>query len=122
MSLDEALASDRFEEILTTEVEPHLGKIRPTFLTEYPACLAALARTKPGEPQVAERFELYIDGLELANAFTELTDPREQRSRFETDERPGAPPARRLTRSRRSSSTSLRPCPKRPASPSVSTA
>ncbi len=86
MSLDEALVSDRFEEILTTEVEPHLGKARPTFLTEYPTCLAALARTKPGEPQVAERFELYIDGLELANAFSELTDPQEQRSRFEADE------------------------------------
>jgi lysyl-tRNA synthetase class 2 len=86
MGLEEALASDRFEEILTTEVEPHLGKNRPTFLTEYPVCLAALARTKPGEPQIAERFELYIDGLELANAFSELTDPQEQRSRFETDE------------------------------------
>jgi lysyl-tRNA synthetase class 2 len=86
MGLDEALDSDRFEEILTTEVEPHLGKARPTFLTEYPSSLAALARTKPGEPQIAERFELYIDGLEVANAFSELTDPHEQRSRFEADE------------------------------------
>jgi lysyl-tRNA synthetase class 2 len=87
MSLDAALAADCFEEILTTEVEPHLGKARPTFLTEYPTKLAALARTKPGEPQVAERFELYIDGLELANAFSELTDPHEQRGRFEADEK-----------------------------------
>jgi len=86
MSLVEALDSDCFEEVLTTEVEPHMGKTRPTFLIEYPTCLAALARTKPGEPQVAERFELYIDGLELANAFSELTDPQEQRSRFEADE------------------------------------
>ena len=86
MTLDEALAADRFEEILTTYVEPHLGKNRPTFLTEYPISLAALARTKPGEPHVAERFELYIDGLELANAFSELTDPHEQRDRFEADE------------------------------------
>jgi lysyl-tRNA synthetase class 2 len=86
MGLDEALDSDRFEEILTTEVEPHLGKARPTFLTEYPSSLAALARTKPGEPQIAERFELYIDGLEVANAFSELTDPHEQRNRFEADE------------------------------------
>jgi lysyl-tRNA synthetase class 2 len=85
-SLDEALARDCFEELLTTEVEPHLGKDRPLFLTEYPASLAALARTKPGDPQLAERFELYIDGLELANAFSELTDPHEQRSRFEADE------------------------------------
>jgi len=84
--LDDALAADRFEEILTAEVEPQLGKQKPTFLTEYPISLAALARTKPGQPQVAERFELYIDGLELANAFSELTDPQEQRSRFETDE------------------------------------
>jgi len=86
MELNEALAADCFDEILTTEVEPHLGKNRPTFLTEYPTSLAALARTKPGEPHVAERFELYIDGLELANAFSELIDPHEQRSRFEADE------------------------------------
>ena len=86
MDLNQALASDCFEEVLTSEVEPHLGKEKPTFLTEYPSSLAALARTKPGEPQVAERFELYIDGLELANAFTELTDAEEQRRRFEKDE------------------------------------
>jgi len=86
MDLNQALASDCFEEILTSEVEPHLGKEKPTFLTEYPSSLAALARSKPGEPQVAERFELYIDGLELANAFSELTDAKEQRCRFEKDE------------------------------------
>ena len=67
-------------------MEPHLGKARPTFLTEYPSAIAALARIKPGEPRVAERFELYIDGLELANAFSELTDPVEQRRRFVADE------------------------------------
>lgn len=86
MDLNQALASDCFEEILTGEVEPHLGKEKPTFLTEYPSSLAALARSKRGEPQVAERFELYIDGLELANAFSELTDAEEQRRRFEKDE------------------------------------
>jgi lysyl-tRNA synthetase class 2 len=86
MDLNQALASNCFEEILTSEIEPHLGKEKPTFLTEYPSSLAALARTKPGEPQVAERFELYIDGLELANAFSELTDAEEQRRRFEEDE------------------------------------
>ena len=86
MDLNQALASDCFEEILTSEVEPHLGKEKPTFLTEYPSSLAALARSKRGEPQVAERFELYIDGLELANAFSELTDAKEQRRRFEKDE------------------------------------
>ncbi len=86
MDLNQALASNCFEEILTGEVEPHLGKEKPTFLTEYPSSLAALARSKPGEPQVAERFELYIDGLELANAFSELTDVEEQHRRFEKDE------------------------------------
>ncbi|MBE0577009.1 MAG: EF-P lysine aminoacylase GenX [Desulfuromonadales bacterium] len=86
MSLQSSLTADRFEEVLTGEVEPHLGKLQPTFLTEYPTSLAALARTKPGEPLVAERFELYIDGLEVANAFSELTDPHEQRSRFDAAE------------------------------------
>jgi lysyl-tRNA synthetase class 2 len=86
MSLQSALATDRFEEILTGEVEPHLGKKRPTFLIEYPTSLAALARAKPGEPQLAERFELYIDGLEVANAFSELTDQNEQRIRFDAAE------------------------------------
>jgi lysyl-tRNA synthetase class 2 len=87
MTLDEALGADRFEEILTSEVEPNLGRNQPVFLTEYPASLAALARTKPGEPRVAERFELYVDGLELANAYSELTDPQEQRRRFAADEK-----------------------------------
>ncbi len=86
LSLQAALTADRFEELLTGEVEPHLGKKRPTFLIEYPTSLAALARTKPGEPQVAERFELYIDGLEVANAFSELTDQSEQRKRFDAEE------------------------------------
>ena len=87
MSLARALETGCFEEVLTAEVEPHLGIMRPTFLTEYPSALAALARIKPGEPRVAERFELYIDGLELANAFSELTDTLEQRERFAADEK-----------------------------------
>jgi lysyl-tRNA synthetase class 2 len=66
-------------------VEPHLGIGRPTFLTEYPASEAALARTKPGDARVAERFELYACGVELANGFAELTDPAEQRRRFTAD-------------------------------------
>jgi lysyl-tRNA synthetase class 2 len=86
VSLEEALATDRFDETVAFEIEPHLGRERPTFLTEYPAELAALARKKPGNPKVAERFELYIAGLELANAFSELTDPIEQRQRFARDE------------------------------------
>jgi lysyl-tRNA synthetase class 2 len=87
MNLERALETGCFEELLTAEVEPNLGKTRPTFLTEYPLALAALARAKPGDPRFAERFELYIDGLELANAFSELTDPLEQRKRFTAEER-----------------------------------
>ena len=92
----EALASDRFDEILAAEIEPHLGGDRPVFLYEYPAELAALARVKEGDPGVAERFELYVAGLEVANAFSELTDAREQRRRFEEASRDrrltGSPP------------------------------
>ncbi len=86
VSLAEALASGRFEEILTREVEPCLGLDTPIFLTEYPVELAALARPKPGDASVAERFELYMGGIEVANAFSELTDPVEQRRRFLRDE------------------------------------
>jgi lysyl-tRNA synthetase class 2 len=64
-------------------VEPHLGIGRATILYEYPLPLAALARAKPGSDTVAERFELYACGVELANAFGELTDVAEQRARFE---------------------------------------
>jgi len=79
---EEALKSDRFDEIMVCAIEPRLGIERPTFLMDYPASLGSLARAKAGEHQVAERFELYIAGLELANAFSELVDPVEQRSRF----------------------------------------
>ena len=82
-SLAEAIDDDTFEELLTSEVEPHLGIKTPVFLIEYPASMAALARLKPDNQNVAERFELYINGIELANAFSELTDPTEQRQRFE---------------------------------------
>ena len=79
----EALRMNRFDEILACEIEPHLGKDRPVFLYEYPVELGALARVKEDDPGIAERFELYCAGLELANAFSELTDAREQRRRFE---------------------------------------
>jgi len=75
--------SDVFSRVLSDKVEPRLGLGRPTFLTEYPACEAALARLCPHDPRVAERFELYVCGVELANAFGELTDAAEQRRRFE---------------------------------------
>ena len=83
----EALRTDRFDEILTAEVEPRLGAGRPVFLYEYPAELGALARVKEGDPGIAERFELYIAGMEMANAFSELTDPLEQRRRFAAADR-----------------------------------
>ena len=66
-------------------VEPRLGRGRPSFLYDYPASQAALARIRPGDPPVAERFEVYVDGVELANGFHELTDAAEQRARFEAD-------------------------------------
>jgi len=74
---------DVFSRILAERVDPHLGIDRATILYEYPLPLAALARPKPGSDKVAERFELYICGVEVANAFGELTDVTEQRARFE---------------------------------------
>jgi len=74
---------DIFSRILAERVEPQLGVGRATLLYEYPLPLAALARAKPGSDKVVERFELYACGVELANAFGELTDVAEQRARFE---------------------------------------
>ena len=74
---------DIFSRILAERVEPQLGSGRASVLYEYPLPLAALARPKPGSDEVAERFELYACGVELANAFGELTDAAEQRKRFE---------------------------------------
>jgi lysyl-tRNA synthetase class 2 len=78
---------DLFTQVLLERVEPALGLSRPTYLTEYPASQAALARLVPGDERVAQRFELYAAGLELANGFTELTDAGEQRARFEAEQR-----------------------------------
>jgi len=82
ISMEEALKRDIFDEIMVEKVEPYLGIDRPTFIHDFPAERGALARLKPDDPSVAERFELYIAGIELANAFSELTDPKEQRQRF----------------------------------------
>jgi len=85
----QASASDTWEDIffrvMLEKIEPQLGEGRPTILYEYPTCLAALAQRKATDPRVAERFELYACGVELANAFGELTDPLEQRRRFAHD-------------------------------------
>lgn len=75
---------DIFSRVLAERVDPQLGIGRATIMYEYPLPLAALARAKPGSDKVAERFELYACGIELANAFGELTDVAEQRARFET--------------------------------------
>jgi len=85
-SLEEALLNDRFDETIAFEIEPRLGNEKPVFLYDYPASKGALARLKPGHPDLAQRFELYVCGLELCNAFSELIDPIEQRRRFEIDE------------------------------------
>jgi lysyl-tRNA synthetase class 2 len=77
--------SDIFTRVLVDKVEPNIGNGRATVLYEYPIPEAALARPKPGAPKVAERFELFACGVELANAFGELTDPVVQRQRFEAD-------------------------------------
>jgi lysyl-tRNA synthetase class 2 len=77
--------ADVFSRVLVEKIEPNLGRGRATILCEYPASEAALARRKPDDPRVAERFELYACGVELANCFGELTDPAEQRRRFEAE-------------------------------------
>jgi lysyl-tRNA synthetase class 2 len=76
---------DMFFRVMLEKIEPYLGVGRPTILCEYPIGMAALARAKPGNPHVAERFELYACGVELANAFGELTDPEIQRARLAAD-------------------------------------
>jgi lysyl-tRNA synthetase class 2 len=73
----------RYFELMVSRVEPGLAKLdRPVFLTDYPISQAALARSSPADARVAERFELYVGGIELANGYGELTDPGEQARRF----------------------------------------
>ena len=85
MTVEEALGRNIFDEVLVDRVEPHLGKTRPVFLYDYPAVLGALARRKPEAEELAERFELYIAGVEIANGFSELADADEQRHRFQKE-------------------------------------
>ena len=77
--------TDVFSRVLVARIEPELGRGRPTLLMDYPAREAALARPKAGDPRLAERFELYACGIELANAFGELTDAGEQRRRLQAE-------------------------------------
>jgi lysyl-tRNA synthetase class 2 len=86
ISMSAALQRDLYDEIMVEDIEPKLPRERPVFLYDYPVQRSALARLREDDPTVAERIELYIGGLELANGFTELTDAEEQRSRFEREE------------------------------------
>jgi lysyl-tRNA synthetase class 2 len=87
ISVEAALAQGRFDAVLGLTIAPRLGTDKPVFLHDYPAACGALARHKADDPAVVERFELYIAGLELCNAFSELTDAAEQQARFETENR-----------------------------------
>lgn len=82
LSVMQAVHEGQFDLLLVTEIEPNLGVTRPTFLFDYPAELGSLARLKNGDRSLAERFELYVNGVELANGFSELCDAAEQRERF----------------------------------------
>ncbi|CAB1062898.1 Translation elongation factor P Lys34--(R)-beta-lysine ligase [Olavius sp. associated proteobacterium Delta 1] len=86
ISMNKALATDSFDEVMALDIEPNLGDPNPVFLYDYPARHGALARLKPQEPLLAERFELYIAGIELCNGFSELTGAVEQRDRFEKEQ------------------------------------
>jgi len=85
VSMEQALKQETFDEILCRYIEPQLGISRPVFLYDYPVELGALARSKRENPSLAERFEIYIGGLELANGFSELTDQSVQQKRFEIE-------------------------------------
>lgn len=85
VTLKAALKKDVFDEILVEFIEPRLGVGAPVFLIDYPISMASLARKKQGDEACSERFELYIKGVELANGFSELTDPEEQRDRFDSE-------------------------------------
>jgi lysyl-tRNA synthetase class 2 len=85
LSMNQALAQNRYDEVMGCDIEPHLGRKKPVFLFDYPASRAALAKLKSDNHLLSERFELYIAGLELCNTFSELTDPDEQRRRFDEE-------------------------------------
>ena len=86
VSMAAALAAGSFDEVMALEIEPQLGAPGPVFLCDYPAAHGALARLKPQDATLAERFELYVAGLELCNGFSELRDAAEQRARFEKEQ------------------------------------
>lgn len=82
---NETTWEELYNQVFLNEVEPHLGVGKPTILYEFPGSMAALARSKPSDPRFAERFEFYIEGLELGDCYSELTDWKEQQERFENE-------------------------------------
>ncbi len=84
-SMEGALAQGAFDEIMGLSIEPQLGLSRPVFLCDYPAETALLAHPKPQEPELAQRFELYMAGLEICNGCTELADAKLQQKRLEAE-------------------------------------
>ena len=82
---DQTTWEEAYNQILLNEIEPHLGKDKPTILYDYPASQAALSKKKKADPRFAERFEFFIGGIELGNAFSELTDADEQETRMVGD-------------------------------------
>ncbi len=84
-TVEEDAWDDIFHAIMAEKIEPHLGQGVPTILYDYPISMAALSRKKENDQRFAERFELYICGVEVANAFSELTDAKEQRARYEDE-------------------------------------
>lgn len=87
ISVGKSMADNTFEEVLVSLVEPNLGVAKPVFLTDYPRQQASLARLDPANPELAQRFELYIAGIEIANGFSELSDAAEQRTRFQDEQK-----------------------------------
>lgn len=82
---DQSTWEQLYNQIFLNEVEPKLGRGKPLILYEFPGSMAALARKKQSDPRFAERFEFYIEGLELGDAYSELTDAKEQEERFERE-------------------------------------
>lgn len=76
---------EMFHQLFLNEIEPHIGRDRPTILYEFPSSMAALSKKKASDTRYAERFEFYIAGLELGDCYSELTDPVEQKKRFDTE-------------------------------------
>lgn len=86
LSMETALLRECFDETMAFEIEPRLGRKKPIFLYDYPTSKSALAKPKSDNLSIAQRFELYVSGLELCNAFTELNDSKAQRNRFEKEQ------------------------------------